>query len=105
MNSDSIIHHLPIKFIEWWTNNVGALEIGKDYIDVNTGMKSHLYIKYNDGKYFAHMRYNTVNDIETFYDFYQSVRDCAHGRGFMNMNIEEFYKDGFPDELTWEKFE
>lgn len=105
MSSENILYHLPIKFIGWWAENVGTLEIGKDYIDINTGMKSHLHIKYNGGKYFAHMRYGIVNEVDTFYNFYQSVRDCEHGRGFMSGNIVEFYRDGFPEELTWEKFE
>jgi hypothetical protein len=105
MSTEDIVDHLPLKFMKWWTENVGALEIGKDYVDINTGMKSQLHLKYEGGKYFAHMRYNTVNHVETFYDLYQSVRDCEHGRGFMSGNIVEFYQDGFPDELSWEKFE
>lgn len=105
MSIENIVNHLPLKFMKWWTENVEALELNKDYIDIQTGMKSHLHIKFHDGKYYAYMRYNTIEQLDTFQDLHSAVRDCEHGRDFMNSNIVEFYRNGFPEELSWEKFE
>lgn len=99
----NIYDKFPITFIRWAVNNGMQLELNKDYIDLNTGMKSQCHLFYEDGKYLAKCRYDTIYTIDTFYDLYSAVRDCEHGKGFMNGGIIELYENGF-GELDWQEF-
>jgi hypothetical protein len=99
----SIINNLPTKFIEYWTENIGELILGKDYIDIQTGMKSHLHIYFERGEYVAKMRYNEETVLTDFLDLYFAIKRCTHGRDFMSGSIVEVYKNGF-GEMDNEKF-
>jgi hypothetical protein len=99
----SIINNLPTKFIEYWTENVGELTLSKDYIDLQTGMKSHLHIYFEEGKYIAKMRYNEQTELADFSDLVFAIRRCTHGRDYMSSQIMSVYSNGF-GELDDEKF-
>jgi hypothetical protein len=98
-----IINSLPIKFITYWTENVGDILLGKDYIDLQTGMKSDLHIYFEDGVYIAKMRYGEQRILEDFSDLHYAIKSCTHGRDFMSGSIVEVYINGF-GELDNEKF-
>ena len=99
----NIYDKLPIKFIKWATQHGMQLTLWEDYIDLNTGMKSHLHLYYGGGKYLAKMRYGTVDIISEFSDLYWAIRRCEHGKGFMSGSIEYTYNNGFGD-LSDEEF-
>lgn len=99
----NIYDKFPMKFVKWATENGMTLSLHKDYIDIETGMKSHLHLHYEDGVYVAKMRYGESKVIDNFFDLYLSVRNCEHGRDFMGSNIANLYENGF-GELDWEPF-
>jgi hypothetical protein len=67
----------------------------KVYLNLNTGMKSHLHLYYEDNKYIAKLRYDQEFVIEDPSDLYKAIRSAEHDRGFMQDSITYFYKNGF----------
>jgi len=58
---------------------------GEDYIDLNTGMKSHLYLVWNGEEWEAHGRYDVEYGIITCEeDLMNAVTDCLYGRSYMH---------------------
>lgn len=100
----NISDKLPIKFIKWCMDNDVPLTLEKDYIDLDTGMKSHLHLYYEDGNYVAKMRYGEEVNILYFSCLHSAIRDCEHGRGFMASRIEKLYNEGFGD-IEYDDFE
>lgn len=101
----SILHNLPIKLIEICNVEVHLCcnRYTSDwYIDFNTGMKSHLHLYYEDGKYIAKCRYGREDVIEDFHDFHTCLVKCMEGRDFMNSSWIDIYHEGF-GEFTWDK--
>lgn len=54
------------------------------YLDLNTGMKSHAHLYYENDKYILRMRYGTEGVVETLGDVAYWIHDCMQGRDFMN---------------------
>ena len=56
------------------------------WFDLNTGMKSHLHIKFNEQTNTAdyRARYDETGVITDWDDLMIVVRSCDHGRGFAN---------------------
>lgn len=100
----NIYDKFPMKFVRWAVDNGMNLTLEKDYIDLNTGMKSHCHLYYEDGIYIAKMRYDDEKVIETFFDLYMAVKECEHGREFMSSSIEKLYNHGFGVDMEWEEF-
>lgn len=102
----NILDKMPKRFLEltrasiqlgWDSNNV-------PYIDVMTGMKSHLHLYYDDGQYIARMRYDEVRTIEDFEDFFFALRGCMCYRDYMSSQWVEIHNEGF-GEFSRDKFE
>lgn len=53
-------------------------------IDVNTGMKSHMYVTELNGELVAYRRYQRVDTFSSFDELVGLVSECTHGRDFMN---------------------
>lgn len=64
------------------------------WFDLNTGMKSHLHITFDEGAECARYRarYDETGTIEDWDDLMIVVRDCDHGRGFANYAWHEILK-------------
>lgn len=62
------------------------MEEGTLWFDLNTGMKSHLHLKYNEKEGVAEYRgrYDATGVITDMDDLEITVRGCNHGRGFCN---------------------
>jgi hypothetical protein len=58
-------------------------EDGLIWYDLNTGMKSHLYIA-DDGEFKYKGRYDKEGEFETFGELLRIVSGCRHGRDFAN---------------------
>jgi hypothetical protein len=58
-------------------------EDGLIWYDLNTGMKSHLYIA-DDGEFKYKGRYDKEGEFETFEDLLSIVSGCRYGRDFAN---------------------
>lgn len=54
------------------------------YLDLNTEMKSHAHLYYEDNKYILRMRYGNERVVETLGDVSYWIRNCMQGRCFMN---------------------
>ena len=100
----NIYDKLPVKFIRWAVEHGMELTLCRDYIDLNTGMKSQCHLFYENGKYIAKCRYDMNYTIDDFSDLYYAIRDCECGRGFMSGGIEHLYNNGF-GQLDYEVFE
>ena len=63
------------------------MEKGLLWFDLNTGMKSHLHIKYNEDLQITEYRarYDATGVITDWDDLMIVVRECDHGRGFANI--------------------
>ena len=105
----NILEKLPTKFIQEFITKGGHITIAVDcdkvpYLDLNTGMKSHLHLYYEEVTgYIAKARYDTAYCIETFYDLHKAILECDCGRSFISGSIEKIYKEGFDNEF--DKFE
>ena len=60
------------------------LRVGKDCVDVNTGMKSHCYLQEEDDKIVAFCRYGVKEGIENYTDLLLVVDACWAGRDYAN---------------------
>lgn len=62
------------------------MEDGVLWFNLNTGMKSHLHIKYNEDLQIAEYRarYDETGIIAGWDDLIIVVRGCDYGRGFAN---------------------
>ena len=62
------------------------MEKGLLWFDLNTFMKSHLHVKYNEDLQRAEYRarYDATGVITDWDDLMIVVRECDHGRGFAN---------------------
>ena len=56
----------------------------KYHIDLNTHMKSECILVCEEGKVYAHMRYNKRLDIESIDDVIYAVSSCRMGRSYGN---------------------
>lgn len=56
------------------------------WFNMNTGMKSHLHLTYNEKEGFAEYRgrYDATGVITSMDDLESVVRGCNYGRGFCN---------------------
>ena len=72
------------------------MEEGVIWFDLNTGMKSHLHIKYDDARQTAEYRarYDTTGVITDWDDLMIVVRECDHGRGFANSTWFDILQGG-----------
>lgn len=102
----NIIHNLPKRFIELSGVSMRIVQTihGDSFLDVETGMKSHMHIHYEYEEYIARMRYEGFSRLKTFGDFVSALRYCEHGKGFMNMAWLDIYTNGF-GEFDNERFE
>ena len=97
----SILDKLPVSFIKEFVTRGGELSFEIDrynvpYMNLNTGMKSHLHIYYEeDGFYYACTRYDSPVKLTYFFDLHDVIRRCECGKEFMNSAITTFYCDGF----------
>lgn len=63
----------------------GTVEYNNNFcIDVNTGMKAHLYFCEVNGELVAYRRYQRVDIFSTFDELVELVSECHHGRNFMS---------------------
>ena len=76
------------------TFGIGCDEYGV-YLDLNTGMKSHAYLYYENNKYILRMRYEAQEVVETLGDVRWLVTQCKYGRDYMNSAWNIPYKEGF----------
>ena len=62
------------------------MENGQVWYDLNTGMKSHLHIRYDNiaEEVCYRGRYEVTGTIDDMQDLLWAVRRCDHGRGFAN---------------------
>lgn len=72
------------------------MEKGVLWFNLNTGMKSHLHVKYNEDLQRAEYRarYDTRGVITDWDDLMIVVRECDHGRGFANSTWFDILKGG-----------
>lgn len=107
-----IIDNLPKKFMREFTESGRELTLSFDedkqpYLNLNTGMKSHLHLYYgtigNFTGYYVNGRYGYQALLIYFADLHGAIIDSECGRGYMSESIETIYKNGFKDQ--WEKFE
>jgi len=74
---------IEIMLKEGLTFSISQSELGV-YLDLNTGMKSHAHLYYENSKYVLHMRYASSPKVETLYDLGYWICSCLCGRDFMN---------------------
>ena len=82
MLKEGLVFHLG-------SNNEGI------YLDLQTGMKSHAYLYYENDKYLLRMRYNNEATVETLEDIAYWIKDCLQGRDFMNGSWAGIVDKGF----------
>lgn len=63
------------------------------WFDLNTLAKSHMYLKKKDDKWFAHMRYNKVQEVTEADELAWLYKDCLHGRDYMSSAWVNFLDD------------
>lgn len=83
----NILDKMPKKLIEIMlkeglTFSISQSELGF-YLDLNTGMKSHAHLYYENSKYVLRMRYGEEAEVGTLHDIGYWVRNCLQGRDFM----------------------
>lgn len=106
----TILDRLPIKVIR----HVVLLGVnlsfetdgnGVPYINFNTGMKSHLHLYFENGKYVAKCRYNDQCVIDCWNDLHWQLTRC-YLTDHMSDNIHRFYKEGFINtDFEWEEID
>lgn len=105
MIENTILENMPMKFLELTQAEVHICwDDGVPYLDMQTGMKSHMYLYWKDGQYFTKQRYDEKNFIQTFHDFAYALRSCDHGRCLMDGQWVEIFNNSF-GEFNWDKFE
>ena len=84
----NILDNMPKPLIELMLKEGLIFSISQNtdgiYLDLNTGMKSHAYLYYEDTGYILRMRYGAKCVVETLGDIAYWIRDCMQGRDFMN---------------------
>lgn len=70
-------------------NAGGEISIKKDFLgdvflDLNTGMKSHMYLYYEDGEWIARMRYDYSEPVQSWEEILDLAKECLHGRKYMH---------------------
>ena len=101
----NILDKMPKRLIELMLNQGLAFKIGRSeygiYLDLNTGMKSHLHLYYegesytNAGTYIARMRYDEEQVVNDLSDVLYCIKSCKHGRDFMHQGWEVPLNEGF----------
>lgn len=105
---DNILDKFPVKIVKYLLSIGMEITICADenkvpYLNLNTGMKSHLHLYYKDGCYYAHTRYNHIFKLQRWADLHYCFVSCECGKGFMNSNNVDFYNKGFDDDIAWEE--
>lgn len=84
----NILDNMPQALIEIMLKEGLTFSISQNtcgvYLDLNTGMKSHAHLYYEEDKYILRMRYENEATVETLGDIAYWIRDCMQGRDFMN---------------------
>ena len=66
------------------------------YVDLNTNMKSHIYLYEYEGSVYADMRYEQGVKIESLVDLLYCAKDAICGRDFMSYNWQDLLeKEGY----------
>jgi len=65
------------------------------YLDLNTSMKSHAYLYYENDKYILRMRYENEAVVETLEDIAYWIKHCLQGREYMNGSWMSIVDKGF----------
>lgn len=66
------------------------------YVDLNTNMKSHIYLYEHEGGVYADMRYEKGVKIESLSDLLYCATDAICGRDFMSYNWQVLLeKEGY----------
>ena len=63
---------------------------GERWYDLNTGMKSHLYINFKNDVCSYQARYSEFGEVEDLQHLLYIAKGCMHGRDFGNGNLLEF---------------
>ena len=80
MKTESLIN--IFKILEPALEKGLEVSVGKEAVDVNTGMKSHCHLKEEDGVIKAFCRYDVVETVESWEDLLSVVADCECRKGF-----------------------
>jgi hypothetical protein len=94
---DNILGKLPLRLSNLLVSEGIDVTIANSsrgvYLDLNTDMKSHLYLYYENSRYVAACRYNEEFTVETLGDLHQVILNCY--TNFMNPNWQHLYDEGF----------
>lgn len=64
--------------------SIGSDEFDRVYLDLNTAMKSHAWMYYENEEYVIRMRYGESMIVKTMGDVASCIQSCTHNREFMN---------------------
>ncbi len=65
---------------------------GTTWYNLNTGMKSDLYIAEVDNQFVYKARYGVEGNFEDYHDLLYIAKSCLHGRDFADYNWLKLFK-------------
>jgi len=97
---DSILNNLPANLCKYLISQGLELSFSRDaeqrvYLNLNTGMKSHCWLYFEDGSYVCRMRYDEVQEVKTLSDILYCIKNCKHRKDFMHSVWADIIEDDF----------